>query len=220
MLAFDVVKSISTDEDAILDGIMRLHNSGDPFDADVTYSVGGLYRGSVPAPKLKFDIEPQSPDVTQADVCALPLADASLGSIVFDPPFMFNPHGTALTHNKANGRYTMFPKWDDLERTYKGALDEFRRVLRSRGIVAFKCQDYTDSKTTMTHCLVYQWAVERGFYAKDLLIQFRNHGPAYNVNLKQKHSRKFHSYWWVFQRERTMADKQAFLENGVFVGTD
>ena len=200
MLAFDVVKSISDSEDAILDGIMRLHNGGEPFDADVTYSIGGLYRGSIPAPELKLDIEPQSADVMQADVCALPLADASVGSVVFDPPFMFNPHGTALTHNKANGRYSMFPTWGDLERTYKGGLAEIFRTLRPKGILAFKCQDYTDTKTTMTHCLVYQWATEAGFYAKDLLIRYRNHGPAYNVNLRQKHARKFHSYWFVFQK--------------------
>lgn len=198
---FVVVKSISSDEDEILLGIMRLHNGGKPFDADVTYSIGGFYRsGNVPQPIRKFDIAPHSREVSNADACDLPLADASLGSIVFDPPFMFNPHGTALTHNKANGRYTMFPKWDDLERTYKGALAEFMRVLKPKGIIAFKCQDYTDSKTTMTHCLVYQWAVEVGFYAKDLLIRYRNHGPAYNVNLKQKHARKFHSYWFVFQK--------------------
>jgi len=108
---------------------------------------------------------------------------------------MFNPHGTAMTHNKANGRYTMFKTWADLEETYKGALTEFKRILRKKGIVAFKCQDYTDSKTTMTHCLVYQWAVDAGFYAKDLLIRYRDHGPAYNVNLRQKHS-----YWFVFQK--------------------
>ena len=200
MLEFKVVKSICDDEDTILLGIMRLHNGDKPFDVDATYSIGGIYRGLVPAPKIKFDIDPQIAGVQKADVCSLPLGDGSVGSIVFDPPFMFNPHGTALTHNKANGRYTMFPKWDDLERTYKGALKEFSRVLRRKGIVAFKCQDYTDSKTVMTHCLVWQWATEQGFYAKDLFIRYRHNGSAYNVNLRQKHARKFHSYWFVLQK--------------------
>lgn len=177
---------------------MRLHNGGNPFDADVTYSVGGFYRRSIPVPALRFDISPQSPDVIQADVCALPLADESISSVIFDPPFMFNPHGTALTKNAAANRYSMFPKWEDLERTYCGALDEFKRVLKPKGIVAFKCQDYTDSKTTLTHCHVWKWATERGFYAKDMFIRYRLNGPAYNVNLRQKHARKFHSYWFVF----------------------
>lgn len=198
-IGFKVVKSISLEEDDILVGIMQLHNNGNPFCADVTYSIGGLYRGIVPAPKLKFDIAPQSDGVVAADVCALPLADASISIVVFDPPFMFNPHGTALTKNAAAGRYTMFPKWEDLERTYRGALSEFRRVLKPKGIVAFKCQDYTDSKTTLTHCHVWKWATEAGFYAKDLFIRYRTHGPAYNIHLRQKHARKFHSYWLVFE---------------------
>lgn len=196
-----VIKSISDKEDDILLGIMQLHNAGSPFCVDACHSVGGFYRsGIVPRPAIRFDIAPTLPDVLYADVCALPLANESVSSIIFDPPFMFNPHGKALEKNAAAGRYTMFPTWADLERTYKGAFDEFNRVLKPKGIVAFKCQDYTDSKTTMTHCLVYQWALERCFYAKDLFIRYRNHGPAYNPVLRQKHARKFHSYWWVFER--------------------
>src|SRR4051812_23949051 len=100
---FSVVKSISDNEDDILLGIMKLHNDGEPFCADMTYSVGGIYRNNVPAPALKFDIAPAAPGVTQADVCALPLSDRSIKSGVFDPPFMFNPHGSALTKNAAAG---------------------------------------------------------------------------------------------------------------------
>jgi hypothetical protein len=195
-----IVKSISADEDEILLGIMNLHNGGRPFDADVTFSVGGLYRGSVPEPRLKFDIAPQRDDVQQADVRCLPLARASISSVVFDPPFMFAPHGTARTKNAAAGRYSMFEAWHDLVCVYRGALREFRRVLRKGGIVAFKTQDYTDTSTTMTHCLVYQWAIDEGFYAKDLFIRYRLFGPAWNPDLRQKHARKFHSYWFVLEK--------------------
>ncbi len=196
-----IVKSISNNEDDILLGIMSLHNNNHPFCADVTYSIGGLYRGAVPAPALKFDRAPHA-GVIQADVCALPLRDASLRSIVCDLPFMFAPSGTALTHNRANQRYSMFKTWKNLEDTYQGALKEFRRVLDQKGIVAFKCQDYTQNKTTMTHCLAYNWAIEAGFYVKDLFIRYRNHGPAYNIYLKQRHARKFHSYWFVLESHK------------------
>jgi hypothetical protein len=203
MTSFDpVVKSISDGEDEILLGIMRLHNHGRPFDIDLTYSRGGFYRsGRVPVPGLRFDIMPGPDIMVRADVKALPLRARSISSAVVDLPFMFNPHGTALRHSKAGGRYTMFRTWGDLEHTYQGALDELARVLRPKGIVAFKSQDYTDNRTTMTHCLVHTWATERGFYAKDLLIRYRNHGPAYNVYLKQRHARKFHSYWLVLERQ-------------------
>lgn len=198
-----VVKSISNNEDDILLGIMQLHNEGRPFCVDVTYNVGSLYRtGRVPKPALKFDIVPQAPGVQYADVRQLPLQSNSIRSVLFDPPFMFNPHGTALTKNAAAERFTMFKDWDDLVLTYKGALKEFCRVLTPGGIIVFKCQDYTDAKTTMTHCLVYQWALEYGLYAKDILIRYRDNGPAYNPALNQKHARKFHSYWWIFQTPR------------------
>ena len=52
----------------------------------------------------------------------------------------------------------------------------------------------------MTHCLVYNWALENGFYAKDLFILLSKQ-RIFNPNLKQKHARKFHSYWWVFVKK-------------------
>lgn len=196
-----VIKSIADSEDDILSGIIQLHNGGQPFDLDPTFSIGGFYRsGRIPLPRLRFDLDPVCDGVTQADATALPLDDGSISSVVFDPPFMFKPHGNARDHNAACIRFTMFEDWAALERTYKGALDEFRRVLKPKGILAFKCQDYTDAKTAMTHCHVWQWAVERGFYAKDIFIRYRLNGPAYNPYKQQRHARKFHSYWFVFER--------------------
>ena len=122
----------------------------------------------------------------------------SIETIGFDPPFMFGTHGQTK-NNKMNKRFTMFDKYEELVSVYKGALSEFYRTLRRGGIVAFKCQDYTDSKSTMTHCLVYEWAKEFGFYAKDLFILISNH-RIFNPALVQRHARKFHSYWWVFQK--------------------
>jgi hypothetical protein len=189
---------MSDNEDQIILGIMQLHNNDQPFDVDASYSLGGFYRsGRVPIPALRFDLNPQVEGVQRADVKKLPLANASVQSIIFDPPFGFNPHGNI---SPANHRFRMFPTWDDLERTYKDALLSFRRVLRPKGIVAWKCQDYTDSKTTLTHCLLYNWATDAGFYAKDLLIKYRPFGAAYKVHQTQRHARKVHAYWYVFEK--------------------
>jgi hypothetical protein len=198
------LKSISDNEDEIILGIMQLHNNDEPFDVDASYSIGGFYRsGRVPVPALKFDIDPQVEGVQQADVKELPLQNTSVKSIIFDPPFMFNPHGNI---RPAGQRYTMFPTWDDLERTYKDALWEFRRILVPKGIVAWKCHDYTDSTTTMTHCLLYNWANDAEFYTKDLFIRYRNNGAAYKIHQIQRHARKFHSYWYVFEK-RTLDNR-------------
>ena len=198
-----VIKSISKNESEIINNILSLHNGGFPFDLDVCYSRGSFYRsGAVPQPIRRFDIDPQDFDTEKACVTKLPVASASVDSIVFDPPFMWNPHGTALAKNAAGKRFTMFATWADLVLTYKLALNEFYRVLRYDGIVAFKCQDMTDSVTTLTHCHVWQWATARGFYARDLMIRYRDTGPAYNPTLNQRHARKYHSYWFVFSKER------------------
>lgn len=63
----------------------------------------------------------------------------------------------------------------------------------------FKCQDYTDSKTTLTHCFVFNWATEIGFYAKDIAILVKPN-KVYNGNTNQLHLRKIHTYFYVFKK--------------------
>ena len=63
----------------------------------------------------------------------------------------------------------------------------------------FKCQDYTDNKTTMTHCMVWDWANQFGFYAKDLAILVKPNKIT-NPNLIQRHLRKIHTYFFVFKK--------------------
>jgi hypothetical protein len=159
----------------------------------------GVFYKNVPEPRLKFDLRPQIKGVQQADCADLPIESGSLQSIVFDLPFMFGTHGQTK-NNKMNKRFTMFDSFPELCAMYQNSLEEFHRVLNKKGILIFKCQDYTDSKTTMAHCLVWQWALKFGFYAKDLFILTAKGGRIYNPNLKQKHARKFHSYLFVFEK--------------------
>jgi hypothetical protein len=73
------IKSVvSTDEEALL-GIMQLHNDGQPFELDPTFSKGAFYRGKVPAPIWKYDLHPE-PGVKRADCRNLPFADGTVGS--------------------------------------------------------------------------------------------------------------------------------------------
>lgn len=151
-------------------------------------------------PILKFDKTPQIDGVQANDIMSgLPLNDNSIKSIVFDPPFMFGTHGQTK-NNLMTKRFTMFDSWLELESMYKKSLQEFYRVLKKNGIVAFKCQDYTDSKTTLTHCFVHNWALEIGFKIEDLFIMAFKGGRVWNSNLTQKHARKYHSYWFVLRK--------------------
>jgi len=84
---------------------------------------------------------------------------------------------------------------------YRSALAELYRVLEPGGILAMKCQDTVEAgKQVWSHILVLQAAIDAGFTAVDLFIlvgggriQGWNHS-------NQVHARKFHSYFWVFQK--------------------
>lgn len=195
----EVIKSIQTSDQDILMAIRQLYLNGKNFDLDPCFSTGIFYKG-IEEPKYKLDKEPQRDDVSANDILAgLPYISNTLNGIVFDPPFMFGKHG-GWKNSVMNKRFTMFDKWKDLELMYKTALYEFHRVLKKKGIVAFKCQDYTDSKTTLTHCFVHNWATEQGFKAEDLFIKIHTGGRIWNKKLTQRHARKFHCYWYVFKK--------------------
>ena len=192
-----VIKSVYNTDTEILRAIQTLY-APDGFGLDPTFSKGVFYKEISP-PKWKFDLNPVVNGVSKADCQNLPLPNSSMVNIVFDPPFMFGAHGQTK-NNKMNKRFTMFDSFTELKCVYQNSLREFWRILKKRGYLFFKCQDYTDSKTTMTHCLVYNWATEIGFYAQDIFMLIATGGRIYNPNLKQRHARKFHSYWWVFRK--------------------
>ncbi len=195
----EVIKSIQTSDKDILWSIRKLFLSGENFDLDPCYSTGKFYE-DLERPFMKMDKTPQDDEVVKNDVMnGIDLQNDSIFSIVFDPPFMFGKHGKT-DENIMTKRFTMFDTWEELESMYKKALSEFYRILKKGGIVAFKCQDYTDSKTTLTHCFVHNWALEKGFTVEDLFIMAFKGGRVWNSNLVQRHARKYHSYWLVLKK--------------------
>ena len=93
----DVIKSISYNQKEILFNIMQLHNNGNGFDCDITYSSGKFYsvcyeEFNIPQPQLKMDVMPLSEDVIKIEPFKpLPLDDNSITSIVIDLPFVIAP---------------------------------------------------------------------------------------------------------------------------------
>jgi hypothetical protein len=194
-----VVKSIQNSDRDVLAAIRQLYLNNKNFDLDPCYSVGKFYE-DLERPFHKLDKIPQDDEVIQNDIMnGLPYSANTMESIVFDPPFMFRPHGQAKNNIMAK-RFMMFDSWAELESMYKKSLEQFYIVLKKGGIVAFKCQDYTDSRTTLTHCFVHNWALERGFRVEDLFIVAFKGGRIWNSKLTQKHARKYHSYWLVLKK--------------------
>ncbi len=58
----DIIKSISYDQDELLQRIIRLYVDEGRFDLDPTFSTGGFYR-KIPHPKLCYDLMPQRDNV-------------------------------------------------------------------------------------------------------------------------------------------------------------
>ena len=201
-----IIKSISYNQDEIINNIISLHCK-DGIDLDPTYSKGNFYK-KIKQPKLKFDLFPQSNDVLYGDCRNLPIQSQSINTIMFDPPFLAT-RGPSLNlkndSNKINKRFGVYPTEQELHRFYIDSLREFYRILNDDGIVIFKCQDKNSSqKQYFSHCFIYNIAVEIGFYPKDLFIlAVKNRIVADWQAKNQKHARKFHSYFWVLKKSKT-----------------
>lgn len=194
-------KSIFTNEQELLNAILILHNNSNDIELDPMFNKGSFYKDIINTPKYRFDINAikNNYDCEYGNACNLPFKDNSIKSMILDPPFMFGIHGKTL-ENKCAKRYTMYEDQCALISSYNSLLDEASRILMKDGLLIFKCQDYTDKKTFMTHCLVYNLAVSKGFYAKDLVL-LNKENKIYNSNLKQRHFRKTHCYFWIFVKQ-------------------
>tara|TARA_R110002020_G_scaffold291708_2_gene507072 strand:- start:1226 stop:1858 length:633 start_codon:yes stop_codon:yes gene_type:complete len=195
------IKSISFNEQELIRDILYLHCEGRAIELDPTYSIGNFYKKGLTKPLYKFDIQPQIKGVVKSCSTKLPLNNESINVMMFDPPFMFEKRNRENT-NIMNKRFSMYHNgFNELEKHYKGTLKEAYRIIKNNGCLIFKCQDFTDSKTTLTHCFVNKWANEIGFYTKDLFILLSK-GVIANNNITQRHARKYHSYFFVFIKKK------------------
>ena len=202
----NLISSISYDQGEIINNILQLHVPSHKIDCDPTYSKGNFYKKyNVPEPQLKFDISPCLTEVVQADCRHLPMENDSIDCLMFDPPFLATK-GPSLSkddgNNKINKRFGVYPTERELFQFYTDSLVEFHRVLKDGGILIFKCQDKISSgKQYMSHVFVMNEAVKAGFYPKDLFILLAKNRLVADWQIQnQKNARKFHSYFWVFEK--------------------
>lgn len=216
----EVIKSISYDNDEIIKNILELHVPSHKIDCDCTYSKGNFYKNNdIPLPEYKFDIFPQTKDTLQADSRHLPLKDNSIECLMFDPPFLATT-GKSLTenadNNKINKRFGVYPSEKELHQFYIDSLKEAYRVLKDGGIMIFKCQDKISSGIQyICHVYIMNEALKIGFYPKDLFILLAKNRLVAEWQAKnQKNARKYHCYFWVFEKgnNKIKRIKQFYLE--------
>ena len=197
------VGSVFDNEQVLLKTLIDLYNNGRDIELDPMYNKGMFYKAIINKPVYRFDLNASKNgyDAEDGDATSLPLENGTIRCMILDPPFMFGTHGQTK-NNRINKRYTMFDTFAELQDCYRGILNEAHRVLTVGGVLIFKCQDYTDSKTTMTHCMVYEWAEEIGFYAEDIAILNLPKEKIYNSKTVQRHLRKKHCYFYVFRKKR------------------
>lgn len=176
------------------------------IDCDSTYSIGNFYKNTgIDEPKYKFDINPQVEGVEFGDSRHLPLSNNSINCMMFDPPFLATT-GKSLAENKNNNiinkRFGVYPSEQELHQFYIDSLKEAYRILKDKGILIFKCQDKISSgKQYMSHCFIHDEAIKIGFYPKDMFVLLAKNRLVADWQLKnQKNARKFHSYFWVFEK--------------------
>ncbi len=201
-----MVKSISYDQSEIIKWILDLHVPQHYIDCDPTYSKGNFYNNTgIAHPKYRYDILPQCEGVEYGDSRNLPLASESINCMMFDPPFLATTGKSLSTDddsNKINKRFGVYPSEKELHQFYIDSLKESYRVLVENGILIFKCQDKISSgKQYMSHVFIMNEAVKIGFYPKDLFILLAKNRLVADWQVKnQKNARKYHSYFWVFEK--------------------
>ena len=221
----DVIRSISYDQHEILYNIMEMHNEGKPFECDITYSSGKFYGDytietingnkkniSIPFPRLKFDVCPQSEDIIKIeDGKPLPLEDNSIGSIVIDLPFVVSPHNAPSIINddgdkKRNiifKRFSSYYPWWTMPKSYEHWINEAYRVLKDDGICIFKTQStISGGKNIMMPYFSWMIAENVGFYTLDEFIVLAKNRLHSGKIKKQEHARKFHSHFFVFKKSK------------------
>jgi hypothetical protein len=203
---FVIVKSVYNSNFEVIRNIMDLYKI-EQFDLDCTYSKGNFWKG-LPGPINKSDLLPVNDTVVQASSENLPFDDGSMNSIMYDPPFVIagkgyrdNKEGSSIIAKRFEG----YTNYKELQENYFNSLKELYRVCAKDGFVVMKCQDtVSGGKQHFSHVMIMNMAYKLGFYPKDMFVlvnkvRLNSFGTKWT---KQEHARKYHSYFWVFQKTK------------------
>lgn len=193
--------------DEVFPIIMNLYVPAGSTVADVTYGRGVFWRQ---IPNCRYDL--LATDLKDGVDCRdLPYIKESVDCVVFDPPYMHTPGGTAhVGHqnyesyyaNNGTGTAQTDKKYHEavLDLYFRGGKEAYR-VIKHKGILIVKCQDEVcANKQRLTHVEIINEYEKYGFYVEDLFVLLSKNRPGVSRVLKQRHARKNHSYFLVFRR--------------------
>lgn len=174
--------------------------------ADVTYGKGVFWR-RVPQDAYKLLASDAANGV---DCRQLPYESSSIDCVVFDPPYMHTPGGTAhVNHQNYEGYYknnqanSEKKHHEAVLNLYVTAAQEAWRVLCDGGIYIVKYQDEVGAnQQRLTHVELINELQTFGFVTEDLFVVVRNGKPGVSRILTQAHARKNHSYFLVFLKPK------------------
>lgn len=191
--------------------------------ADVTYGKGVFWRR---VPQGAYDLLP-SDLVDGIDCRNLPYEDGSIDCVVFDPPYMHTPGGSAHQNHQNYENYYKNNQANSDKKYHEAVLDlyftaaqEAWRVLRSGGIYVVKCQDEVcANQQRLTHIELINELQQQGFITEDLFVVMRRSKPGVSRMITQAHARKNHSYFIVFIKPEGKK-RWTGLKNRFYVETD
>lgn len=191
--------------DEVFPHVLALHVPKGSIVADVTYGKGVFWKN---IDITVYDLR-ATDLMTGVDCRKLPYGDHAIDCVVFDPPYMHTPGGTAHQNHQNYENYYYNNAINHSSKKYHEAVldlyfegaKEACRVLKPAGVLIIKCQDEVcANRQRLTHVEIINELARIGFTIIDLFVVVRNNKPGVSRILKQVHARKNHSYFLVFRK--------------------
>jgi hypothetical protein len=226
-----VFSAYQASNDVVFPHVLKLYVPGKSRVADVTYGKGVFWRrvdvGKYELFATDLKMKGLPPECRGGvDSRRLPYSDASLDAVVFDPPYMHTPGGTAhnghqnyeeyYANNAEQDPEVLHQIWQDTNghppKYHEAVLDlyfrsgrEAWRVLKEEGVFIVKCQDEVcANQQRLTHVEITVQYEETGFITEDLFVVMRTNCPGVSrLKNRQYHARKRHSYFMVYRKPRS-----------------
>ena len=217
------IKNIDYSQHNIIYNIINMHNEGNAFDCDMTYSRGNFYgvfnitdidgnkkNIEIPQPSIKMDVYPQYDNVVKLEPTGnIPLKDNNINSIMVDLPFVISPPNAPSMKEGKKGsniianRFASYYPISDLIYSYMHWMSECYRVLKEDGVLVWKTQNtITGSRFLPTEELSWLFAEQNGFEVLDKFTLLAKQRLISGKVKQQQHARNYSSTFWVFKKSK------------------